>query len=108
VPVELVWRPRAEEDLLDIYATIGRHDFAAAERTYSAIEVQVGHLANHPRLGPRRPDIRPNMRILVERPYMILYRTIPDTDDGPIDSVVIVRIIDGRRDLRGLLGEGDP
>jgi len=107
MPVELVWRPRAEEDLLDVYLTIGRDNPAAAERIYSVIEAQIGHLLDHPRLGPRRPDIRPNTRILVERPYVILYRTIPDADDGPIDRVIIVRVVDGRRDLSGLRGEAE-
>jgi toxin ParE1/3/4 len=36
---------------------------------------------------------------LLEGPYLILYRTQPDTDDGPISEVEIVRVVDGRRDL---------
>lgn len=42
------------------------------------------------------------MWMLVEAPYLILYRTDPDTDDGPVNAVEIVRIVDGRRDLAGL------
>ena len=56
-------------------------------------------LVNHPRMGPRRQDIHPAARILLEGPYLILYRTQPDTDDGPISEVEIVRVVDGRRDL---------
>ena len=56
-------------------------------------------LAAYPRLGPRRHDIRSGTRVLVEGPYLILYETHPDTDDGPIDEVEIVRVVDGRRDL---------
>ena len=104
MPAELLWRPRAKEDLLDIYLTIGRNSPSAAERIYSAIETQVRHLADHPRLGPRRPDIRPSTRILVERTYVILCRTMPDSDEGPIKTIVIIRIVDGRRDLPSLLG----
>ena len=33
----------------------------------------------------------------------LLYETKPDTDDGPIDIIEVVRVIDGRRDLRNLL-----
>jgi len=33
---------------------------------------------------------------------VILYETIPDTDDDPVDHVEIVRVVDGRRDLRSL------
>jgi len=36
---------------------------------------------------------------LVEEPYLILFETHPDTDDGPVDWVEIVRVVDGRRDL---------
>jgi toxin ParE1/3/4 len=37
--------------------------------------------------------------MLVEAPYVILYETNPDTDEGPVSSVEVVRILDGRRDL---------
>jgi toxin ParE1/3/4 len=98
---ELVWRPQALDDLLEIYMMIGLDHPAAADRVFDAIEAKASHLVEHPRMGPRRPEIRPTTRILVERPYLILYETHPDTDDGPIDVVEIVRIVDGRRDLTG-------
>jgi toxin ParE1/3/4 len=50
-------------------------------------------------MGVRRSDILPSMRMLVEAPYLIVYRTDPDTDEGPVGMVEIVRVIDGRRDL---------
>jgi toxin ParE1/3/4 len=53
-------------------------------------------------MGVRRPDIRPSMRMLVEASCLLLYRTDPDTDEGPIGAVEIIRVIDGRRDLRGI------
>jgi toxin ParE1/3/4 len=40
--------------------------------------------------------------MLVEGPYLILYETHPDSDDGGIDQVEIVRIVDGRRNLKNL------
>lgn len=40
--------------------------------------------------------------MLVEAPFVLLYETIPDTDDGPVDWVEIVRVVDGRRDLNRL------
>jgi toxin ParE1/3/4 len=46
--------------------------------------------------------IRPAMRMLVEAPYSLLYRTDPDTDEGPIGAVEIIRVIDWRRDLHSL------
>ena len=62
----------------------------------------IERLIDHPRLGPRRPDIRPSVRMLVEGPYLILFQTHADVDEGPVDAVEIVRVIDGRRDLRSL------
>ena len=40
--------------------------------------------------------------MLVEGTYLILFETHPDTDDGPIDHIEIVRDVDGRRDLTSL------
>jgi len=59
----VVWRPRAREDLLEIYIAIGLDGPAAAERVFHAIETKIAHLAEYPRLGPRRSDIRPSARM---------------------------------------------
>ena len=53
-------------------------------------------------MEPRRPDIHPAARILLEGPYLILFETRPDTDEGQVDQVEIVRVVDGRRDLTNL------
>ena len=86
---ELIWSPQAREDLLEIYIAIGLDNPDAAERLYAAMEFKAALLARHPRLGVRRP----------EGAYLILYETHPDTDEGPVESVEIVRVVDGRRDL---------
>ncbi|MFV3128678.1 type II toxin-antitoxin system RelE/ParE family toxin [Niveispirillum sp. KHB5.9] len=99
MPVEVLWHPQAKTDLLDIYVAIGLENPPAAERMYDALEARAQQLAMHPRLGSRRPDIRAGMRVLVEGPYLILYETLPDTDEGPVSQIAIVRVIDGRRDL---------
>jgi toxin ParE1/3/4 len=88
--------------LLEIYVIIGLDNPAAAERVYTAIEAKAEALVHFPRLGPRRPDIRPRARVLVEGPYLILFETQSDTDEGPVDWVEIVRVVDGRRDLTNL------
>jgi toxin ParE1/3/4 len=101
--VRLVWSPVARKDLLDIYIVIGLENPAAAERLYDRIEAKAEVLSHHPRLGPRRPDIQPRARVLVEGPYLILFETHPDTDDGPVDWVEIVRVVDGARDLANVI-----
>ena len=70
---------------------------------YDRIEAKTEALSHHPRLGPRRTDIQPRARILVEGPYIILFETHPDTDDDPVDWVEIVRVVDGRRDLPNVI-----
>ena len=97
--VDLIWRPQAREDLLVIYEFIGLDNLAAAERVFASIENKASSLVRYPRMGPRQPDIRPSVRVLFEGPYLILYPTHPDTDDGPISEVEIARVVDGRRDL---------
>jgi toxin ParE1/3/4 len=99
MPTELVWSNQARADLLEIYVMIGLEQPAAAERYFDRIEEKARLLKSQPRMGMRRADIRPSMRMLVEAPYLILYRTDPDTDEGAIGTVEIVRVIDGRRDL---------
>jgi toxin ParE1/3/4 len=102
VPFELVWTPQAREDLIEIYTFIGLDRQSAAERVFGRIERKAGLLFDHPRLGMRRPDIRPSTRVLVEGTYLILYETHTDSDEGRIDAVEIVRIVDGRRNLNNM------
>jgi len=88
--------------LIEIYIYIGLDNPSAAERIFDAVRAKAESLINYPRLGVRRPEIRPSSRILVEGPYLILYETHPDSDQGAIDEVEIVRIVDGRRNLKNL------
>ena len=96
----LLWTPQAEEDLFDIYVTIGLDNPSAAERMFTVLEDRVKLLDRSPRMGFRRPEIAPSVRVLVVGVYLILYETRPDTDDGPLEAVEIVRIVHGHRDLR--------
>ena len=100
--VKLTWRPRAREDLLLIYEFIGLDNPDAAERLLTTIKNKAELLIQYPRMGTRRPEIRPTARILLEGPYLILYQTNPDTDEGPIAEVEIIRIVNGRRDVTRL------
>ncbi|MGD0366376.1 MAG: type II toxin-antitoxin system RelE/ParE family toxin [Acidobacteriaceae bacterium] len=100
--VELFWTPQAEDDLLEIYTLVALENPAAADRLIEKLESGLALLSHHPRLCQRRPEIRPSVRVLTEWPYLVLYETHPDTNEGPVSSVEIVRIIDGRRDLSHL------
>lgn len=97
--VELRWSVKARQDLLDIYVVVGLDSPASAERLFERLSKRAISLIDQPRLGPKRDDIRPNMRMLVERPYLLLYEIAPDIDDAAVARIDIVRIVDGRRDL---------
>lgn len=99
---DVVWSRLAREHLLDIYVSIGLSSPSAAERLYPRLERRAQGLARQPRMGLRRPDIRPSARALVEAPYLILYGTRPNTDQGFVDEVEIVDVVDGRRNMGGL------
>ncbi len=87
MPTELVWSNQARTDLLEIYVMIGLEQPAAAERYFDRIEKKARLLKSQLRIGVRRSDIRPSMQMLVEAPYLILYRTEPDTEEGPVSTV---------------------
>ena len=67
-----------------------------------AVEAKATLLTALPRIGVRRPDIRSGLRMLVQAPYLILYRIEPDTDEGEVSMIEIVRVVDGRRELTHL------
>jgi toxin ParE1/3/4 len=102
VPVDLIWTSQACEDLIEIYTYIAQDNPSAAERIFGAIQRKAELLLNHPRLGVRRSEIRPSARVLIEGPNLILNETHPDSDDGAINEVEIVRVVDGRRNLKSL------
>ena len=99
----IVQSPAAERDLEDIWLAIASDSPRAATKVLRAIAARIHRLGEHPRLGPRRPDVAPSARMLVEGPYIILFRTDPDADHGRIDLVEIMRVVDGRRDLKALI-----
>lgn len=101
--MDVYWTARAREDLLEIYLAIAIENKREAQSVFSRLQARAAALSHHPRLGPRRDDIRRGMRMLVERPYLLFYRLIPDLGDAVVERGDIVRVIDGRRELRGLL-----
>jgi len=91
---------RARRDLLDIWIDIALDDPAAADRVYGRLEARVQILERFPEIGEARPDIANDARVLVERPYLIVYRILSE-------SVQTVRVLHGARYVdAALFGEG--
>ncbi|MGO9062223.1 MAG: type II toxin-antitoxin system RelE/ParE family toxin [Candidatus Binataceae bacterium] len=81
---------RARRYLIDIWLEIASVDPAAAEKLYNRLEARVEILKRFAEAGPLRPDLAPSARVLVESPYLLLYRLIPG-------GVQVVRVLHGAR-----------
>jgi toxin ParE1/3/4 len=83
---------RARRDLIDLWLEIYDVNPAAADDLYHRLEVRIEALRRYPESGRARPEIAAKARALVEFPYLILYRIIPE-------SVQIVRVLHGARNI---------
>jgi toxin ParE1/3/4 len=81
---------RARADLLDIWLWVATENPGAADRLYDRLEARMRILERFPEAGASRPRIAPDARLLVERPYLILYRVVPG-------GVQVVRVLHGAR-----------
>jgi toxin ParE1/3/4 len=95
----VVLRPRARADLDDIWFHVAIENPVGADRLIDRIVARSQRLAEHPKLGPARPEIAPEARALVIGDYLALYRV-----DG--SEAEIVRVIHGARQLKGLFDFG--
>ncbi|HEY2136976.1 MAG TPA: type II toxin-antitoxin system RelE/ParE family toxin [Xanthobacteraceae bacterium] len=100
--IRVVYTRQANEELRAIWRYIADENEPAADRIVLAIGQRIEMLRHHQRIGVRRPDIREAARLLIEGHYLVLYEAHPDADDGPVDWVEVVSIVDGRRDLTEL------
>jgi toxin ParE1/3/4 len=102
--IRIVYSRQAEDELRAIWRYIAEDNDneLAADRILLAINEKIELLRDLPRLGPRRSDIAGGARLLIEGHFLVLYETYPDTDEGPVEAVEIVSIVDGRRDLTEL------
>jgi toxin ParE1/3/4 len=89
---QLRYTRRARRDLIDIWLELNEVNPTAAAELYDRLEARVEILRRFPAAGPVRPDIAPEARILVEPPYLILYRLI-------LEGVQMVRILHGARNI---------
>jgi toxin ParE1/3/4 len=91
----VTWTPRAGTDLDEIWLNLALGDPAAADRLIDRIVARCRILAEHPHLGPARPEIAPAARLLVIDDYLVFYR-------AKGRDVEIVRVVHGARRLEGL------
>jgi toxin ParE1/3/4 len=86
-----------DQQLAGIWRDIAGENEGAADRVLHRIDQRLRHLTEFPLMGPLREDIRPQARMLIEPPFLVLYDY-----HAEIGVVEIVAVVDGRRDLRDL------
>jgi toxin ParE1/3/4 len=94
---KLLVSKRAEADFREIWRFIALHNPEAADRILLRLDERLQMLRLFPRLGPTRSDIRNGLRMLVEGNYLLLYEY-----HARRDEVVLVAVVDGRRELSGI------
>ncbi len=94
---ELFVSRRAKEELRQLWRYIAAENPAAADRLLLRIDDKLQILRDFPDIGTMRDDIRPGFRMLVEGNYLLLYE-----HDSASNSVELIAVVDGRRDLSGL------
>jgi plasmid stabilization system protein ParE len=89
--------PRADEDKLEIFVWVTHQSgLEAALAANARIDAAIERIGEHPGIGRLREEYTGGVRSLAERPWVVFYRVHADRVD-------IVRVLDGRRDLRTLL-----
>jgi toxin ParE1/3/4 len=109
VPARSVrWSEAAQRDLDDIIGYIAGDSSLNAERVLDRLEDQAKSLEHFAERGRRIPELalrkrsqRTNWRELLVRPWRIVYAI-----EG--DVVLVLAIVDGRRDFRGWLAGRSP
>jgi toxin ParE1/3/4 len=95
---EIRHSPQSEADLEAILEYLHQNQPALAERFATAFYEKGQMLARFPEMGRLRPELAPNLRSTLVHPYVLFYRVEGET-------VQIVRILHGKRDLRRIIQE---
>ncbi|MCM3740358.1 type II toxin-antitoxin system RelE/ParE family toxin [Oceanobacillus luteolus] len=93
---KIKYAPVAIDDMDEIFSYISEDDFIAAEKFLDKLNERIASLGDFPEAGTVLSDdeytlVQQGYRFIVVHPYLIFYRIMED-------SVVIHRIIHGRRD----------
>jgi len=91
--------PQAVRDIDDIWDWIAADNMPAADRMAARIAGATQRLADFPDSGTPRPELASDARSIVVGSYLVLYRLGPD-------SVDILRVVHGARELTALLARG--
>ncbi|CAM3476069.1 MULTISPECIES: type II toxin-antitoxin system RelE/ParE family toxin [Brevibacillus] len=100
---KVVYSPAAIDDMDEIFSFLTQENVSAADHLLQKLDHRISSLVDFPNMGSVLSEdeyslIQRGYRFIVVHPYLIFYRIMEDT-------VVIHRILHGRRDyLRELFG----
>lgn len=89
--------PRAEDDLREIWRSIASDNERAADNLLRRFLEKFALAAGHVEMGPRRPELSPTARILIEGRYIAVYEPRPH-------GILVVTIVHGSREAGRWLG----
>lgn len=97
----VVRRPLAALDILDVWDHIADDDMMAADRWVDELDSAFGRLATQPLMGRARPELASELRSFPFQRYVIFYVPLPDGID-------VVRVLHSARDIDSDLLAGNP
>ncbi|SRR5260221_8323830 len=89
---EIVRRPQARLDLIEIWGFIADDSEAAADRMLDRIDEVLRMLRNRPLAGRARPELLPELRSFPVGSYVVFYLPLPNGID-------LVRVRSGYLDI---------
>jgi len=96
----IVVRPKAAEDMAEIWAYIAEDNPDRADALAAAIDRQFRALDRHPSMGRARPELWTGLRSFPVGNYVIFY--LPRSR-----GIEVVRVLHGARDLDSLFQNED-
>lgn len=90
--IPVVFAPSAEKDITDIGEYIRKDNPQRAETFVEELIAKAEAIGHMPERYPKRSNVRPGLRVAVHAKYLIFFQLRSD-------SVEIVRVIHGARDL---------
>ncbi|MBI1370428.1 MAG: type II toxin-antitoxin system RelE/ParE family toxin [Planctomycetes bacterium] len=91
-------RPKAEDDLIEIWLSIASDSRDRADAFLDTIAARLRQCAEHPLSGRARDELMPALRSYVIEPYVVFYMPM---DDG----IDVVRVLHGARDVPTIFGD---
>jgi len=95
MPTKIIWLAEAEDDLMATFSYLYPHNPSATLKYIDDVRNAVDRLIDFPLSGRQYDD---RYRVIVVRNHLIFYR-----HDDVTNQVTIVRVLDGRRDIRSIL-----